>query len=238
MNANACVTPSSTVTLHVIDRVLMPGNGTIASILENNNDFSLFTEALKFARVFDFLGKEDGVSRTVFVPTDEAFSEQIPPDLFTCLMYNRLPLHDIVLYHISEGADFTPSLALRQFAYTLQLQVVYLMDNNGSGNITFRTDPPTSIIRPDIPASNGVIHVIDGLLIPPGFNYGSCTEFVPTTPPPATTPPTTMMPPVTTLPNITPDDAGTMDSATTSSFVTDLGESERDEGFIDYGLNP
>lgn len=211
VNPDACVTDGPT--LHVIDRVLMPGNETIASILEGDPDFSQFTEALRFARVFDFLDKED-VSRTVYAPTDEAFNRQIPPDLFVCLMYMRLPLNDLVLFHIAESAEYTSSLSLRQFTYTLQRQPIRLM-TDAQGNIIFQTNPPSSIIDANISAINGVIHVIDNVLIPPNMDYGECAEFVPTTPPP-TTPPTTTMttPPATTM--TTPSDT----TAPTLAIVT------------------
>ena len=206
VNADACRTDGGE-TLQVIDRVLIPANETIASILSANSSFSLFVEALNFARVFDFLDKDD-VSRTVFAPTDDAFNEQIPPDLFVCLMYNRLPLNDLVLFHIARGAEYTPSLSLRQFTYTLQLQPIHLLTDS-EGTITFLTQPRSTIVTPNIPASNGVIHVVDNVLIPPNMDYGECINLVPTTPPPTTMmttpPPTTMMttPPPTTAPPTT-----------------------------------
>lgn len=83
---------SEGVTLHVIDRVLNPSTQTIANILENQSNFTRFLRALSIAQVLDFLDKEDGVSRTLFVPTDDVFDAQIPDDLFNCLMYMRYPL--------------------------------------------------------------------------------------------------------------------------------------------------
>ena len=187
MNADAC--RSVNVTLHIIDRVLMPGMMTIAGYLDNDPNFSDFTEALRFTKVFDFLDKEEGVSRTVFAPTNEAFARRIPIDLFTCLMYMRLPLHDFVLYHIAEGTEFTTSLSLRQAVVTLQLTTLRLM-STADGNITFLTNPQSSIVIPNITASNGVIHVISDILLPSGFDFGMCSNFVPTT---MTTPPPTTM---------------------------------------------
>lgn len=192
----------------------MPGMETIASILER--DFTMFTEALRFVRVFDFLDKED-VSRTVFVPTDEAFSAQIPDDLFACLMYMRLPLSDLVLYHIAEGADYTSSLSLREFTYTLLRSHAIRLTTSPEGNITFSTDPPSNIIVANIPASNGVIHVVDNVLIPPGMDFGMCQDFVPTTPP--TMPPTTPVPITTAVEETTEE--GTTEEMTTEEVTTE-----------------
>lgn len=198
MNTDACVADG--VTLHVVDRVLMPGMETIATILGRNQSLSMFTEALMFTKVFDFLDKED-VSRTIFVPTNEAFAAQIPDELLVCLMYRRLPLSDLVLYHIADGAEYTPSLSLREFTYTLLRYQVIRLTTSPEGVITFSNNPPSNIIAANIPASNGVIHVVDSVLIPPNMDFGMCSDLVPTTEPP-TEPPTTpapaTMPPVTT----------------------------------------
>lgn len=217
VNGDACVTESGG-TLQVIDRVLMPGMESIADILEGNDDFAMFTEALRASGFFSFLDHGD-VSRTVFVPTNEAFATAIPMDLFTCLMYQRVLLNDIVLYHIARGAEYTPSLSLRQFTHTLQLQPIRL-NTDENGTITLINERPSTIIMPDIPASNGVVHVVDNVLIPPNFNFGKCEEFVPTTPPP-TTQPTTMPP---TTPPTAPPTTATSVSPTTSLFLGGSGQ--------------
>lgn len=211
MNSDACL--AERVTLHVIDRVLIPGMETIASILEQNSTFTMFTEALRFARVLDFLDRED-VSRTLFVPTDEAFSAQIPEALFNCLLtYMRLPLSDLVLYHLATGAEYTPSLSLREFSYTLLQGQVLRLTTSPEGRITFSTNPPANIIMANIPAINGVIHVIDSVLIAPNMDFGMCSQFIPTTPPPTTAAPETTE--VTTLSDVTTDPDTTTDNAAT-----------------------
>lgn len=215
VNADACITEG--VTLHVIDRVLIPPGGmagmqTIADFLQSSSNFTIFTEALRFANVLSFLGNED-VSRTVFVPNDETFSAQIPDDLLRCLMYMRLPLSDLVLYHITRGTEYTTSLSLREFRHTLLLGQATRLTTSSEGVITFNNnDPPSSIVVPNIAASNGVIHVIDNVLIPPNLDFGMCLEFVPTTPPTAPPPPTTE--PVTTVA------ATTMDLTTPTEVTT------------------
>ena len=173
---------------------------TIAGILRESSGFSSFIEALRFTRVLDFLDKED-VSRTLYLPTNEAFSSQIPQDLFECLMYMRLPLSDLVLHHLVRGAEYTSSLSLREFTHTLLPQQAIRLTTNDSGVITFRTDPPSTIITPNISASNGVIHIVDAVLIPPNMDFGMCDDFVPTTP--------TTSPPITTTAAATTTEAET-----------------------------
>lgn len=204
MNPDACAAEG--VMLHVVDRVLLPGMETIATILERN--FTRFTEALMFTRVFDFLDKED-ISRTVFVPTDEAFAAQIPEELLACLMYRRLPLSDLVLYHIADGAEYSSSLSLREFTYTLLQYQVIRLQTSSDGVITFSNNPPSNIIVADIPASNGVIHVVDSVLIPANMDFEMCSDFVPTTPPATTPAEMTTTPLGTTPPEATTDDGPT-----------------------------
>jgi hypothetical protein len=225
-NADACLAEG--VTLQVIDRVLIPGTRTIANILS----FSLFSQVLSATGVLDFLDRED-VSRTVFVPTDEAFSAQIPDDLLQCLLnYMRRPLSDLVLFHIAEGAEYTPSLSLRGFSHTLLRTHVLSLMTSPDGNITFTTDPPANIVTANIPASNGVIHIIDAVLIAPNMDFGMCSEFVPTTPPP-TTPPATTPAPETTPPEETTETTETME---TTGGATGLDRSVPPT--VELGFNP
>ena len=223
MNPNACT--DMLITLHVVDRVFIPVNETIASMLRNrfSADHSAFIEALEFARVLDFLDKGDK-SRTLFLPTNEAFNEQIPPDLFICLQYSRVQLSDLVLFHMADSAEYTPSLTLRMFSYTrLPGQVLHLT-TNANGVIVFQLNNGT-ITEPNIPASNGVIHIIDRVLIPPNFDFGRCSEFVPTTPPPTTAAPT---------------EAPTTEATTDSigDTVTALPGPPLPEPGINFGENP
>jgi len=173
---------SANITLHVIDRVLMPAEQTLAAILRSQPSLSRFTEALEFANVLQFLDMPDGAPRTIFAPRNDIFDERIPPDLFTCFMYKRLPLSNLVLFHIVGSTEYTSSLAVHSGLHTLQLSTFRLSQAEGE-NLIIETDPPASIVEPDIPASNGVLHVINDVLIPPNLDFGACSSFVPTSPP-------------------------------------------------------
>lgn len=199
-NADACRTDNGT--LHIINRVLMPSAELIVEQLQDDPRFSMFVDALEFAGTLRFLN-ETG-SHTIFVPNNDAFQRAIPPDLFTCLTsFERVPLTNLVLYHISRQTDYTQVLGLRQSAFTLfndykgPRTIVVVGAENGTVFLG-ELGEQIPIIRGDIPASNGVIHEIDGVLMPPDFNYGQCQRFVPT--PPPTTPPPTTQPPTTAAP--------------------------------------
>lgn len=244
VNQDACVTENGT--LHIIDRVLMPGNETIAEILSSTPRYSRFRDALEAAGTLQFLESVD-VSRTIFVPPNDVFDEAIPEELLNCLTaYMRLPLQDLVLHHIAGKTDYSTTLALQGFLYTLQLSPI-LVSADASGVISLNRDQSAQITVPDIPAINGVIHEINAVLLPSGFTFGKCQEFAPTTPPPTTPPPTTTIPPTTTLAPIT-----TLATAN-ESMVTDApapgpnpGEGKSGDGIplldtydvIDYEANP
>ena len=245
MNQDACVTVNGT--LHIVDRVLMLGNETIAQILSNTGRYSRFRDALEAAGTLEFLMAMD-ISRTVFVPPNDVFDAAIPEALFTCLTaYMRVPLQDLVLHHIAGKTDYNTTLALQGFVYTLQLSPI-IVSTDSAGVISLNRDMSVQVTMPNIPALNGVIHEINGVLMPTGFNFGKCQEFAPTTPPP-TLPPTTM-PPLTTPPPIvtTPPPGTTEDPMATDSpgglgVPGDPGSTPGDiskemDLIIDYDANP
>ena len=196
VNPDVCM--SSGVTLHVIDRLLMPGQSTLAEVLRSREEFSTFVRILEFANILKFLGDE---SRTVFAFTNDVFQQHISPDLFDCLMYNRLPLQNIALFHILNSAQYSSSLAIQPGVLTrLPNNPIYLSVPEEGTNITLLASSPIStnsratIVEPDISASNGVVHVIDGVLFPPNLDLGMCARLLTTSV--VVTPSSTLLPDV------------------------------------------
>ena len=100
---------------------------------------------------------------TVFAPTDEAFAK-LPKDTVTSLLKpeNRKKLQAILTYHVIAGkVGSTDALAARS-AKTLQGDSVKIRLNDGRLRIN-----DSNVIANDIECSNGVIHVIDTVLLPP-----------------------------------------------------------------------
>ena len=242
LNEDACVTINGT--LHIIDRVLMPSNMTIGEILSITPRYSSFRNALETAGTLSFLMNMD-ISRTVFVPPNDVFEEAIPEALLNCLTaYMRLPLQNLVLYHISERAVYNTTLALQGFIYTLH-QSPILIDSDNAGVISLNRDMSTQITMPNIPALNGVLHEINMVLMPTGFNFGKCQEFAPTTPPPTTPPPTTPAPttPATTIAPTTIDESMVTDAlapgeeSSGHNIALQPSVTEKSD-MIDYDINP
>eukprot|EP00731_Ephydatia_muelleri_P030538 Em0022g52a len=167
--------------LQIIDSIMMPANGTIAQIISNDPRFSILSDALDNLGILDFLNQS--YPRTLFVPTDDALIAQLGQRLVDCLtLAVRGPLNNLLLFNLAEGVEYTSSLSHRTYLYTMLLSYtnVYAFPN---GTILLGTNK-VQITQPNIPASNGVIHIVNGLAIPPSFNFGKCQQLVPTASPP------------------------------------------------------
>eukprot|EP00731_Ephydatia_muelleri_P030540 Em0022g54a len=160
---------------------MMPAIETIAQIISNDPRFSILSDALDNLGILNFLNQS--YPRTLFVPTDDALIAQLGQRLVDCLtLAVRGPLNNLLLFNLAEGVEYTSSLSHRTYLYTMLLSYtnVYAFPN---GTILLGTNK-VQITQPNIPASNGVIHIVNGLAIPPSFNFGKCQQLVPTAPPP------------------------------------------------------
>lgn len=100
---------------------------------------------------------------TVFAPTDAAF-EAVPENVRQLLLSDRELLADVLAYHVVAGS--TPIYA-EEVDETLTLRTLERGEIEvGSRRGTLYVNGAT-VIEEDIPASNGVIHVIDQVLLPP-----------------------------------------------------------------------
>lgn len=123
-------------------------------------NFTTLVAAVEAAGLVDALKGEGPF--TVFAPTDEAFAA-IPKETLDALLADPSgDLTQILLYHVVEGkvmaADVTDGLE----AATLQGAPVKFTVADGSVKINDAT-----VVTTDIEAANGVIHVIDAVIMPP-----------------------------------------------------------------------
>ncbi|TFH86454.1 fasciclin domain-containing protein [Billgrantia azerbaijanica] len=122
--------------------------------------FETLVAAVKAADLVDTLKGEGPF--TVFAPTDEAFAALPAGTLDELLMpENRDRLQAILTYHVVPGKVMAEQAMGLSSATTVQGQDLTLTTENGS----VRIDDAT-VIQADVVASNGVIHVIDGVLMP------------------------------------------------------------------------
>ena len=98
---------------------------------------------------------------TVFAPTDEAFAK-VPKETLDALAKDKAKLAKVLQYHVLTSRWTTDDLKLVKKAGTAEGQSVTIAV---SGNTITIND--AKIIQPNVGASNGVIHVIDAVLMPP-----------------------------------------------------------------------
>lgn len=147
--------------IHVIDEVILPSSDTIPQVAANSGSFSTLLAAAEAAGLVGALAGEGPL--TVFAPTDEAFAA-LPEGTVESLLKpeNKGKLAAILKYHVVAGRKFSTDLANGQPVETLQGASVALKIDNGQPRIG-----NADVVATDIDASNGVIHVIDAVLLPP-----------------------------------------------------------------------
>jgi len=122
--------------------------------------FETLVAALQAAGLVETLKGEGPF--TVFAPTDEAFAA-LPEGTVEDLLKpeNQAQLQSILTYHVVPGKIMAEDAMAADSATTVQGQDITLTTENGSVMVNDAT-----VIQADIAASNGVIHVIDGVLMP------------------------------------------------------------------------
>jgi uncharacterized surface protein with fasciclin (FAS1) repeats len=148
--------------VHVIDAILTPQvdlPATVVDIIVNSPDHTTLEAAVIAA---DLAGTLSGDGPfTVFAPTDDAFAA-LPAGLLEELLADPDgALTDILLYHVVSGTALSTDLSDGQMITTLFGQDVTVTIN---GNGVFIND--AQVIVADILADNGVVHVIDAVLVP------------------------------------------------------------------------
>jgi uncharacterized surface protein with fasciclin (FAS1) repeats len=163
--------------IHVIDAVILPpaeaegagempeATGDIVDTAAAAGSFSTLRAAAEAAGLVDALKGEGPL--TVFAPTDEAF-ENVPADTLQALLADPEALAAVLLYHVIDGQVMAADLSDGLSAETLQGAPVTfsLMADGAKVN-------DANIVATDIPATNGVIHVIDAVILPPAEGEGA-----------------------------------------------------------------
>jgi uncharacterized surface protein with fasciclin (FAS1) repeats len=159
--------------IHVIDKVLIPRGfelepeeptSDIVDTAANAGAFGTLLAAATAAELVDAL-RGDG-PLTVFAPTDEAFA-MLPAGLVDALLMpeNKGKLQELLLYHVVAGQALSKDLEYYQRVETLEGSKVRII--KWFGNVWVDSSRVTT---KDVLATNGVIHVINRVLIPQGFS--------------------------------------------------------------------
>jgi uncharacterized surface protein with fasciclin (FAS1) repeats len=98
---------------------------------------------------------------TVFAPTDEAFAK-LPKKQVDALLKDKEALRRVLLYHVVQGKVMASDVTKMRSAKTLQGQNINIRVRNNTVRIN-----DAKVVKADIVCSNGVIHVIDKVILPP-----------------------------------------------------------------------
>ena len=148
--------------IHVIDEVILPGEApggqTIVENLVAQGNFTTLVAAVQAAGLVDTLNSAGPF--TLFAPTDAAFAK-LPEGTVAALLNDIPTLSDILLYHVISGAKVESSMVT---AGDVAMA-------NGD-NATLSTDGgvminDANVTGVDWQSSNGVIHIIDTVILPP-----------------------------------------------------------------------
>ena len=147
--------------IHVIDSVLLPPEsvGSIVDIAVADGRFTTLAAALDAAGLVGTLSNEGRF--TVFAPTDDAFAK-LPEGTIEALLQDIPALTDILLYHVVDGKVMAADVVTLEEAQTLLGEPVSIRVD---GDMVYIND--AQVLITDIVADNGVIHVIDSVLLPP-----------------------------------------------------------------------
>lgn len=148
--------------IHVVDKVLIPDLPTLAIV----NGLDSLVAALARADLVGAVSRGNGPF-TVFAPTDEAFADLL--EALGADSLNDIPLGtltSVLLYHVVGGAA-VDSASVPAKASTLATngagQNLSLLFNTSSGVVV----NDATVVAADVFAGNGVVHVIDKVLLPP-----------------------------------------------------------------------
>lgn len=153
--------------LHIVNEVLLPPDATIAEIAQEAGSFNKLVEFLTVTGLVEAVNEPNDPNVTVFAPTDEAFHKVLSSLNEAQLQIINDNLSDILLHHVVAGKVFSCNLSdglmvetlLGNNKITVDLHSFQIFSSSGNG-------VPLIVKALDIQANNGVVHAIDGVLIP------------------------------------------------------------------------
>ena len=122
------------------------------------DDFNTLVTAVKAAGLVETLKGEGPF--TVFAPTDAAFAK-VPTDTLNALLADKAALANVLTYHVVAGKVMAADVVKLTSAVTVQGQSVSIEVKDGKVYVD-----GAQVVATDIKASNGVIHVIDAVILP------------------------------------------------------------------------
>ena len=134
---------------------------TIVEVAVGSDDFETLVAAVKAADLVETLSGKGPF--TVFAPTDDAF-KKLPKGTLEELVKpeNKAKLTAILTYHVVAGKVMAADVVKLKSAKTVQGQKVRILVKDGKVMVN-----KANVVKTDIACKNGVIHVIDAVILPP-----------------------------------------------------------------------
>ncbi len=162
-NITATDIQASNGVVHLVDRVLLPANKDIVATAQSLPDFSILVEAVVAAGLVETL--QSAGPFTVFAPTNAAFAALLG-ELGVgkdALLADKALLTKVLTYHVLGSRVLKAEVPVGSAIATVQGQT-FVVD--ASLKITDQKQRVTGIVATDVFTSNGVIHVVDRVLLP------------------------------------------------------------------------
>ncbi len=147
-------------TIHVIDAVILPNTKDVVDTAVEAGTFKTLTAAIKAAGLVEALKAKGPI--TVFAPTEEAFAA-LPEGTVENLLKpeNKHQLQAVLKLHVISGRVYADAAAKGAKVKSLQGQTLVTRSEEGKVFVN-----GAQVVQPDIDTSNGVIHVINQVLLP------------------------------------------------------------------------
>jgi uncharacterized surface protein with fasciclin (FAS1) repeats len=151
--------------VHLIDKVILPTNKNVVQVAQGNPDFSVLVEAVVAAGLAPTLSGTGPF--TVFAPTNAAFTAALTELGLTKAQLldpaNKALLTKILTYHVVAGKVLKAQVPVGTPIPTLQTETFTV---DATLTITDQRGRKAKITATDIAATNGVVHVIDKVILP------------------------------------------------------------------------
>jgi uncharacterized surface protein with fasciclin (FAS1) repeats len=161
----ACLAAALATAVAVGGAAASPSSSTASdrNIVQTANEAGQFKTLVALVKRAGLAGALTGSTKvTVFAPTDKAFAK-VPQATLRKLQRNRALLRAVLLYHVAKGNVKAAQVVKLRTVKTLNGATVRV---GVKGNRVY-LNRKVRVVKTDIEASNGTIHVIDGVLIPP-----------------------------------------------------------------------
>ena len=153
-----------------LSAVPIAASQTIVDVAAGDDDFETLVTAVQAADLAGVLSGDGPF--TVFAPTDDAFAK-IPAERLQAILADTELLTQILTYHVVAGAVTADRVVGLRSAETVQGESLTVSVSDAGVRVN-----DANVLATDVMASNGVIHVIDTVLLPPSLTAAATDSIV------------------------------------------------------------